>query len=152
MFTRQNDDLVMFFNSVFCIFEFSVIQSLRVSGFTRFYLVFFQMAAPSTKRSTIIEFYKQKYSNEITARLLKTLRQVVSRHIKRFKEIGSTSDRPRSGHPKTFNVARAKKLIKLRIKQNPKRSIRKMVQNLDISHTAARSIVRKDLKLKPYKF
>ncbi|PAV85122.1 hypothetical protein WR25_04537 [Diploscapter pachys] len=110
------------------------------------------MAAPSIKRSTIIEFYKQKYSNEITARLLKTLRQVVSRHIKRFKEIGSTSDRSRSGRPKTFNVTRTKKLIRMRIKQNPKRSIRKVAQKLNTSHTAARSIVRKDHKLKPYKF
>ncbi|PAV81788.1 hypothetical protein WR25_19358 [Diploscapter pachys] len=110
------------------------------------------MAAPSTKRSTIIEFYKQKYSNEITTRLLKTLRQVVSRHIKLFKEVGSTSDRPRSDSSKTFNVTRAKKLIKMRIKRNFKRSIRKMTQNLDISRIVACSTVRKDLKLKPYKF
>ena len=77
---------------------------------------------------------------------------MVSRHIKRFKEVGSTSDRPRSGRPKTFNVTRAKKLIRMRIKRNFKRLIQKMAQNLDISHTTARSIVRKDLKLKPYKF
>ncbi|PAV64048.1 hypothetical protein WR25_04951 [Diploscapter pachys] len=68
------------------------------------------------------------------------------------KEVGSTSDRPRSDRPKTFNVTRAKKLIRMRIKRNSKRSIRKMAQNLNISHTATRSIVRKDLKLKPYKF
>ncbi|PAV77562.1 hypothetical protein WR25_07176 [Diploscapter pachys] len=110
------------------------------------------MAASSTKRFTIIEFNKRGHSNETTVRLFKTLRQVVSRRIKRFKEVGSTSDRLRSGRPRTFNVTRAKKLIKMRIKQNPKRSIRKMAQNLDISHRAARSIVRKDLKLEPYKF
>ena len=124
----------------------------HLSEFQNISIINFRMAVLSTKRFIIIEFHKQKYSNETIARLLNTLRQVVSRHIKRFKEIGSTSDRPRSGHPKTFNVTRAKKFIRMRIKRNPKRSIRKMVQNLDISHTAASSIVRKDLKLKPYKF
>ncbi|PAV80699.1 hypothetical protein WR25_03305 [Diploscapter pachys] len=110
------------------------------------------MITPSAKRSIIIELHKQGYSNSKIARLLKTLRQVVSRQIKRFKKVGSTSDRPRSGRPKTFNVTRAKKLIRMRTKRNFKRLIQKMAQNLDISHTTARSIVRKDLKLKPHKF
>ncbi|PAV92052.1 hypothetical protein WR25_22710 [Diploscapter pachys] len=109
------------------------------------------MAAPSTRRFTTIELHKQEHSNAAIAQLLKTLRQVVSRHIKRFKEVGSTFDRPHSD-PKTFNVARTKRFIKMRIKQNSKKSIRKMAQTLDISHTAARSIVRKDLKFKSYKF
>ena len=43
------------------------------------------------------------------------------------------------------------RLTKMRIKRNPKRLIRKMAQKLNTSHTATRSIVIKDLKLKPYK-
>ena len=109
------------------------------------------MTAPSTKRFIIIELNKQGHSNETTIRLLKTLRQMVSHHIKLFKEVGSTSDRSCSGRSKTFNVTRAKKIIKMQIKQNSKRSIRKIAQNLDISYTAVRSNVRKDLKLMPYK-
>ena len=80
-------------------------------------------------------------------RLLNVSKSAVSKAIKRFKELGHTKDRPRSGRPRTAN----RKLIRDRIRQNFRRLMRQMAREIGIDEHSVRHIVKKELKLKSFK-
>uniref|UniRef100_A0A914CDJ0 Transposase Tc1-like domain-containing protein n=1 Tax=Acrobeloides nanus TaxID=290746 RepID=A0A914CDJ0_9BILA len=58
---------------------------------------------------------------------------------------------PRSGRPRTSRTLRLIKVVRERIRRNPRRSMRKMVKELRISEGSVRNIVKKDLRLRLYK-
>ena len=78
-------------------------------------------------------------------------KSVVSKAIKRFKELVHTKDRPRSGRPRTANTPVNRKLIRDRIRRKFRRSMRQMVREIGIYEHSVRHIVKKELKLKSLK-
>jgi hypothetical protein len=71
--------------------------------------------------------------------------------LKRLKETGSTQDKPRSGRPPTSSSKIIIKKVRDRIRQNPRRSMRKMANDLQIGRESLRKLCRDKLKLIPYK-
>lgn len=84
-------------------------------------------------------------------RLLHLNKLTVLRVIKRYKELGNTLDRPRSGRPPTANIARNVKVLRERIRRNFKRSMRKMAKDIGISESSVRRIVKTKLNCKSLK-
>lgn len=78
-------------------------------------------------------------------------RATVYRCLNRIKLTGSTNDLPRSGRPKTATNPQIVKRIREKIRRNPKRSIRQMAKDENISATSMRRIVHKNLQKYPYK-
>ncbi|HEX4849959.1 MAG TPA: helix-turn-helix domain-containing protein, partial [Puia sp.] len=108
--------------------------------------------AKTNCRSAIIELYLSKMRQADIAKALKISRQFVSKTISRYNELGNDEDRPRAGRPRTANTPRIRKTLKTKIKRNPRRSMRKMAQDLGISDERVRHIVKKQLGLRPYKY
>ena len=81
----------------------------------------------------------------------KTRRKFIYRTIKRYRDIGNTTDRPRSGRPVSATNIRNRKVMWSRIWRNPRRSMRKIASEIKISRESVRTIVKRDLCLFPYK-
>ncbi len=107
--------------------------------------------SPKEKRAAIIALFLQgKRPFEIET-LVPASKKTVLRAIKRYEELGSLQDRPKTGRPRTADTAKNRKLIRERIKRKSQRSMRKMAKDLDISEGSVRNIVKKKLKLKSLK-
>ena len=94
-------------------------------------------------RKSIISLHQQNKRQIEIVRLLNVSKSVVSKAIKRFKELGHTKDRPRSGRPRTANTPANRKLIRDRIRRNFRRSMRQMVREIGIDEHSVRHIVKK---------
>ena len=62
-----------------------------------------------SKREAIIQLHCAGRTNSVIIKLLKVAKSTVYHVFNRFKELGTSEDRPRSGRPRT---ARTKKVIK----------------------------------------
>ena len=102
-------------------------------------------------RTSLISLHQQNKRQIEIVRLLNVSKSVVSKAIKRFKELGHTKDRPRSGRPRTANTPANRKLIRDRIRRNFRRSMRQMAREIGIDERSVRHIVKKELKLKSLK-
>ena len=103
------------------------------------------------KREAIIEFFKSGMRQAEIAKRLGIHRRTVSRTIQRFEELGTSSDRPRKGRPRSSNSSEVRKKIKLRLDRNPRRSLRKVAKDININRESVRQIVKNVFKCKPYK-
>ena len=104
-----------------------------------------------SQRDAIIQLHCAGKTNPEIIKLLKAPRSTVWKVVKRYQDLGTASDRPRSGRPRTARTPAKIKCIKERIRRNPKRSMRKMAKSLDMDEKTVRNIVKKDLKLSPFK-
>ena len=105
----------------------------------------------SNKRSSILElFCLGKRQCEIV-RLLNVKRDVVSKAIKRFKELGTEHDRPGRGRKRTVNTSSNRQIIRKRVGRNPRVSMRKIARETGMNRESVRQIAKKELGLKPYK-
>ena len=111
----------------------------------------FRMVAPSSKRSTIITLHQAGHQTKDIVKLLKISRKTVQKAVKRFKETGSTADRPGRGKKKSVRTEQNKKKLREMIRRNPRRSMRKMAKKLEIDEKSVRTIIRKDLGLNSYR-
>ena len=106
------------------------------------------------ERTGIIELFK---AGRTHAEIMKSLRfpgsrrKFVYRTIRRYKETGGAVDRARSGRPRTVRTPQLKKVVRERIRRNPRRSMRKMALDLKISDFSIRKVVRTDLEMRSYK-
>ncbi|VDL79994.1 unnamed protein product [Nippostrongylus brasiliensis] len=85
------------------------------------------------------------------AKRLNVNRSVVWRTIKRFEELGTMADRPRSGHPVTARTDSNRRNKRAAIRRNPRVSIRKLAKTANIATMSAWRLVRKDLNLRSYR-
>lgn len=83
---------------------------------------------------------------------LKLPQSTVSKAIKRYKELGTSEDRPRSGRPVTAATPKIIKSVRDRIRYNPNRSMRKMAKQLGISRRSIGRIVHNCLGMRSYVF
>ena len=104
-----------------------------------------------SQRDAIIQLHCAGKTNPEIIKLLKAPRSTVWKVVKRYQDLGTTSDRPRCGRPRTARTPAKIKCIKERIRRNPKRSMRKMAKSLDMDEKSVRTIVKWDLKLSPFK-
>jgi inhibitor of nuclear factor kappa-B kinase subunit alpha len=103
------------------------------------------------KRGAVVALHNEGLSpSEISKRLEMDL-STVCKQIKRYKQLGTLEDRPRSGRPVTATTKKNKEIIRNRIRRNSQRSMRKMAKDLLISEGSVRKIVKTQLKLHPYK-
>ncbi|CAD5212896.1 unnamed protein product [Bursaphelenchus okinawaensis] len=80
-----------------------------------------------------------------------TIWLMVSDVVRRYVELGYDGDRPRSGRPATVNTRANRQWIKKRFMRNPRTPVRQMARETGLKETSLRRIVRKNLKMKPYK-
>lgn len=103
------------------------------------------------QRAAIIQLFKTKTSVGAIAKTLKVPRQKVYRAIKRYKELGTTADRPRSGKPITATTPENVNRVKCRLYRNSEQSMRTMAKSMRISEQSVRRIVRNKLHRRSYK-
>lgn len=104
-----------------------------------------------SQREAIIQLHRAGKTNSEIIKLLKVAKSTVYHVVNRFKELGTSEDRPRSGRPRTARTKKVVNAVRERMRRNPKRSIRKLAKDMNVSNTSMRTIVRKDLRLSPYK-
>ena len=104
-----------------------------------------------SKHYAIIELYCAGVSNSMIIKQLKVSKSNVYDTVARFKELGDDKDHPRSGHPCTTCTPKIIKVARERVRKNPKQSIRKITQEMNISPKTMRNIVKIHLKLSPFK-
>ena len=105
----------------------------------------------SDKRAAIIELYRAGKTNSEILKLLKAPRSTVYHTISRCKELQSTEDRPRSGRPRSSRTPKMINAVRARIRRNPKRSMRAMARDMNVSEKTIRNIVKTDLKMSSFK-
>ena len=85
------------------------------------------------KREAIIELHRAGKKNSEIVKLIKAPRSTVYHTVKRFNELGNAADRPRSGRPRTARTPKLVNAVKARVRRNPKRSMRRMARDMDVS-------------------
>lgn len=105
----------------------------------------------SDKRAAIIQLHRAGKTNSEIVKLLKVPRSTVYHTVSRFKELQSTDDRPRSGRPRSSRTPKVINAVKARIRRNPKRSMRAMARDMNVSEKTIRNIVKIDLKMSSFK-
>ena len=71
--------------------------------------------------------------------------------IAKFRETGGTADKKRSGRPRSARNEDAVEVVSISVAENPNTSTRKRSSQLEISRTTLQRIMKKDLRLYPYK-
>lgn len=102
-------------------------------------------------REAIFALHKKGKSVPFIIKTLNMPRSTVYKAVKRFNELGTSKDRPRSGRPVTASTPENVEKIRNRIRRNPDRSMRKMAKSIRINEKSVRIIVKKRLKLLSYK-
>lgn len=112
------------------------------------------MSSKNSVREAIVTLHRAGHTNSNIVDLLKKSKvtyKVVYNAVKRYKETGSTSDRPRSGRPRTACTSDRIKRVREKIRRNPARSIRKLAREENVGYASMWGIVRDHLEMTPYK-
>ena len=83
--------------------------------------------------------------------LPKCQRKFVYRTIRRFNETGGIWDKPRSGRPCTVTTPKLVKVVRERIRRNPRRPMRKMASELKVSRRSIQRVVTTKLEMCSFK-
>lgn len=106
------------------------------------------------KRSAVIALFLAGKPQKDIVRELSTIpvcRSFVHRTVKRYLETGSTKKRYGGGRQATVVTPAMVKIVKKRLKRNPRRSATKLAKDLNISDRSLRRILKDKLQTKPYK-
>ena len=99
----------------------------------------------------IIELHKAGIAIKKIINLSKVPKSTVYDAVARYKKLGNAKDRPRSGCPRSALTKENIKAVQERIRRNPKRSMRKMANQMKMDPKSMRTIVKTNLKLSPFK-
>jgi len=80
-------------------------------------------------------------------KLLKIMKKFVYRTIKRFNELKTIDDKPRSGRPRETRTNAAVKAVTQRIRRNPLRKQKIMAREMKIPPRTMSRIIKEDLGL-----
>ena len=78
-------------------------------------------------------------------------RDMIYRNINRLKDIGSITDRKRSGRRRSVRTPAAIKRLRSRIWRNPQQAQSSLARGLGVSKTSINRMLKKGLRLKPFK-
>ena len=109
------------------------------------------MAKGLDKRIAIVELFKARNSKKEICKDLKVNKMLVWRTLKRYKESGNVQNRPGQGRPRSARTSKLIKAIREKVRRNPKRSIRKTAKEANVSYGAMFTVLRRDLKMSPFK-
>lgn len=112
------------------------------------------MSAKEELRCSIVTLHRAGHSNSDIVKLLKNVKttyKTVYNVVKRYKETGGTSDRPRSGRPRSARTPQLKRSVREKIRRNSKRSIRQMAKDHGVAYGTMHSLVTKDLGCSSYR-
>ncbi|RCN47506.1 hypothetical protein ANCCAN_06403 [Ancylostoma caninum] len=109
------------------------------------------MIAPDPKRASIVDLHRARYAPGDIAKRLDVNPRTVRRAISLFRDTDDIIGHPRSGRPRTVVVRKNVEIIRKRITRNPKRSMRKMAEDLKISDRSVRRIVHCELNCRSYR-
>lgn len=108
------------------------------------------------------EFYRNNFSATIARRKFREHHnlhnfhdtptvQTINNWVAKFEETGSTLDKKRSGRPRTSRTEENIDIVLQSVRENPTQSTRKRSRILNVSRTSLQRILKKDLRLHPYK-
>ncbi|KAI6651878.1 hypothetical protein LOD99_4757 [Oopsacas minuta] len=75
----------------------------------------------------------------------------IHRTIQQYTETGDMEDRARSGRPVTVRTRHLREIVRTRITLNPRRSMRKLAREYQVSRETVRKVAHKYLGLKSLK-
>ena len=101
------------------------------------------------ERSGIIELFLK--GNNPGEKVPKQGRKLIYRMKQRYRKTGVVKDMPKSGRPKSLTTPRLKKVVMDRIRQNPRRLLRKMAVELKVSRGSLQNLVRNDIGHRSFK-
>ncbi|KAF2359309.1 Homeobox domain-like [Trinorchestia longiramus] len=78
-------------------------------------------------------------------------RSTVWKIVKKFKEIGTTSDKPGRGRKRSVQAKTLLKNTREKLRRNPHRSHRKLAAEAGLSKTQMYRVLKENLGKKPYK-
>ena len=109
------------------------------------------MSSVAEKRTAIVELFKAGNSKQDISMSLKVNRMLVWRTVKRYEETGDVQNRPGQGRPRTVRTPKLINSTREKIRRNPKRTIQKLAKQSNVSYGTMSTVLRKDLKLSPFK-
>ena len=102
-------------------------------------------------RIAIIKLHNMGMKNSEIVKITEYGKMKVKRTVDRYIELGTSSDRPRSGRPSTAVTSCNVNKVRCNIRRNPERSMRQMAIHIGISEERVRHIVHNKLKMRSYK-
>uniref|UniRef100_A0A1I7X3F1 HTH_Tnp_Tc3_2 domain-containing protein n=1 Tax=Heterorhabditis bacteriophora TaxID=37862 RepID=A0A1I7X3F1_HETBA len=98
----------------------------------------------------LIQLYYSGCTKSSDTKVLRVLRSSVTRMplqrpVKRYHELSTVEDNPRSGAPRSVNTSRAREIVEKRIVRDDKILMRKMASDLNISPTSVRRIIKHEV-------
>ncbi|VDO97889.1 unnamed protein product [Heligmosomoides polygyrus] len=110
------------------------LQSLVLSKLLTTLLVFCAcVMSRESERITVVELHKTGMRTADIVRTTGFKQRTVYKIVRRYKETGGTSDRPRSGRPTTATTPENINKVRCRIRRNPEVSMNKMATDLGIT-------------------
>lgn len=104
--------------------------------------------------SAIFTLHKDGKRNGDIVKSLKDLSvsyRTVYKIVKRYRETSKTSDRPRSGRPRTARTPARVKRVREKVRRDCTRSVRKLAKEEGTSRATMQRIIKNDLKLSSFK-
>ena len=86
-----------------------------------------------SKREVIIQLHCSGRKNTEIIKLLKGAKSTVYHVVDRLKELGTYEDHPTSGKLRTARIKNGIKAVEERVKRGPKRSVRQMAKDINVS-------------------
>jgi inhibitor of nuclear factor kappa-B kinase subunit alpha len=106
------------------------------------------------RRAAVVSLHLEGKTSKQISNLLKKQkvnRKFIYRTVKRYKETKSIEDRKRSGRPVTVCTKRMVNIVRLRIRRNPRQSMRNLAKKLNVKKTSLHRLMKNKLGLKAYK-
>ena len=108
------------------------------------------MTGLNVQRTAIVDLHRCGQSNSDIAKRLAVYRNVIFRAMKRYGELDSLYDSPKTGLLRSSRIPVTIKAVRDRIRRNLKRSISTTAQELGIFRYSAQTIPKDDLNMRQY--
>uniref|UniRef100_A0A7I4XX48 HTH_Tnp_Tc3_2 domain-containing protein n=1 Tax=Haemonchus contortus TaxID=6289 RepID=A0A7I4XX48_HAECO len=109
------------------------------------------MVASKERRASILHLHLAGCSAKTISKQLQIPLKTVYNNVNRYKATGTMEDKPRKGRPKSATTKKIVKIVREKIRRNPRRSERKMAFEVGISARSVGRIVTSHLRLRSHK-